>query len=224
MQTILLVEDDLTISSMLVQYLEREQYRVVLAVRGDQALAIFRETKPDLVILDINLPGMSGFELCLVMRAETHAPILMLSARASEDDKVTCLEYGADDYIPKPFSARELIARVNRHLMRSNGLKAKTEEAKVGPVTISFSLYRVTNGTEEVKLTKTEFELLSHLVIHLGEVVERETLMKEIIGYERYLSDRTIDTHIKNLRKKFDGVLDIETIRAVGYRLTAPSL
>lgn len=223
MQTILLVEDDVTIASTLSQYLEREGYRVVNSIRGDEALADFRQASPDLVILDINLPGRTGFELCPLMRAETNAPIIMLSARASEDDKVRCLEYGADDYIPKPFSARELVARVNRHLLRSNGTKVKTDELRVGPVTISFSLYRVMNGTEEVRLTKTEFDLLAHLATHVGEVVERDTLMKEIIGYERYLSDRTIDTHIKNLRRKFEGFLDIETIRAVGYRLTEPN-
>lgn len=223
MQTILLVEDDLTISTTLAQYLERAGYRVVVVVRGDEALGVFHAQKPDLVILDINLPGMTGFELCPAMRIHTNAPIIMLSARASEDDKVTCLECGADDYIPKPFSARELVARVNRHLVRSSADKPKSDEVSVGKVTISFSLYRVTILDEEIKLTKTEFELLAHLVAHLGEVVERETLMREIIGYERYLSDRTIDTHIKNLRRKFEGTLDIETIRAVGYRLTEPS-
>ncbi|MFZ4461145.1 MAG: response regulator transcription factor [Patescibacteria group bacterium] len=204
MQTILLVEDDLTISTTLAQYLEHAGYRVVVVARGDEALGVFHAQKPDLVILDINLPGMTGFELCPAMRIHTNAPIIMLSARASEDDKVTCLECGADDYIPKPFSARELVARVNRHLVRSAADKPKGDEVHIGKVVVSFSLYRVTILEEEIKLTKTEFELLTHLIAHLGEVVERETLMREIIGYERYLSDRTIDTHIKNLRRKFE--------------------
>lgn len=220
MTRILLVEDDTTISHMLSAYIEREGFIIDVAHDGNQAIELF-ELQPDLVILDINLPGRSGFELISIFRAKSQSPILMLSARSSEDDKVHCLELGADDYIPKPFSARELVARMHRHLKRSVPQKSVTSELRMGQVVIMPAQLRVELSGEEVKLTKTEFEILIHLFQHAGEVVERTTLMKEIIGYERYLSDRTIDTHIKNLRKKFEGELVIETLRAIGYRIQA---
>jgi len=217
---ILLVEDDTTISQMLSAYIEREGFEIVVAHDGNQAVELFA-AKPDLVILDINLPGKTGFELIPLFREISSSPILMLSARSSEDDKVRCLELGADDYVPKPFSARELLARIQRHLERSGSKRAVTPELRLGNVVVMpVSLRAELNGVE-VRLTKTEFEILAHLLAHVGEVVERTTLMREIIGYERYLSDRTIDTHIKNLRKKFEGELSIETLRAVGYRIQA---
>lgn len=212
---ILLVEDDVTIAQMLSAYIERDGFRVDVAREGNEALGIFRSFKPDLIILDINLPGKTGFELIPLFREESDSPILMLSARSSEDDKVHCLELGADDYVPKPFSARELLARVHRHLERSAPQKNGQKTMQMGNVIIMPSRLRVELNGEEVRLTKTEFEILVHLFEHAGEVVERTTLMREIIGYERYLSDRTIDTHIKNLRKKFEGELVIETLRAV---------
>lgn len=220
MVRILLVEDDTTISQMLSAYIEREGFEIVVAHDGNQAVELFA-TKPDLVILDINLPGKTGFELIPLFRVNSTSPILMLSARSSEDDKVRCLELGADDYVPKPFSARELLARIQRHLERSGSRKASAAELRLGNVVVIPSSLRAELHGVEVKLTKTEFEILAHLLAHVGEVVERTTLMKEIIGYERYLSDRTIDTHIKNLRKKFEGELSIETLRAVGYRIQA---
>jgi len=218
MTRILLVEDDITISQMLSAYIEREGFVLDIAHDGNEAVSLF-DYKPDLMILDINLPGRSGFELIPLFRIKSQSPILMLSARSSEDDKVHCLELGADDYIPKPFSARELIARMHRHLHRSVVHKVVPTDLQIGKVVIFPAQVRVELSGEEVKLTKTEYEILAHLFEHAGEVVERTTLMKEIIGYERYLSDRTIDTHIKNLRKKFEGELVIETLRAIGYRI-----
>lgn len=215
---ILLVEDDTTISLMLSAYIEREGFQIDIAHDGNQAVEQF-ELGPDLVILDINLPGKSGFELVPLFRKVSKVPILMLSARSSEDDKVRCLELGADDYIPKPFSARELLARIHRHLERSLSRKTAVEELRMGNVVIIPSRLRVELSGTEVRLTKTEYEILVHFFEHSDEVVERATLMKEIIGYSKYLSDRTIDTHIKNLRKKFEGELAIETLRAVGYRI-----
>ncbi len=220
MQHILVVEDDGTISSLLQSYLEREDYRVTVASTGTQGAEFFQECSPDLVILDINLPGKTGFDLCQMMRESSQVPILMLSARTGEDDRVRSLELGADDFIPKPFSVRELLARVARHLKRSEISTTKEKDTiQVGRVTIFPTQYRAEISGQEVRLTKTEFELISHLSLRVGVVVERDTLMKEIIGYERYLSDRTIDTHMKNLRKKFEGVFEIETLRAIGYRL-----
>jgi two-component system response regulator VicR len=218
MARILLVEDDTTISLMLSAYIEREGFQIDVAHDGNRAVELF-ELKPDLIILDINLPGKSGFELISWFRNTSHAPILMLSARASEDDKVQCLQLGADDYIPKPFSARELLARIHRHLERALPQKNTEKTLQIGNVIIMKSRLRVEMHGVEIRLTKTEHEILVHLFEHAGEVVERTTLMREIIGYSRYLSDRTIDTHIKNLRKKFEGELNIETLRAVGYRI-----
>ncbi len=217
---ILLVEDDTTISLMLSAYIEREGFHIDVAHDGNQAIELF-QLNPDLVILDINLPEKSGFELIPLFRKSSKSPILMLSARSSEDDKVHCLQLGADDYIPKPFSARELLARIHRHLERSLPQKSFGEELRMGNIVIMPSRLRVELSGTEVRLTKTEYEILLHFFKHPGEVVERATLMKEIIGYARYLSDRTIDTHIKNLRKKFEGELVIETLRAIGYRIQA---
>jgi DNA-binding response OmpR family regulator len=225
MSKILLVEDDATISQMLSAYIEREGFQVQTVANGNDAEKIFIEGSFDLVILDINLPGKTGFELLPIFRSASRVPILMLSARSWEDDKVHSLELGADDYVPKPFSARELMARINRHLVRSSwdtsskNLLQIQDVLKVGRVTLHISKYQVYIDQDEVRLTKTEFEILAYLMKHVSQVVERETLMKEIIGYERYLSDRTIDTHIKNVRKKFEGSLNIETLRAIWYRL-----
>jgi DNA-binding response OmpR family regulator len=222
-KTLFLVEDDTTIADMLSAYLEREGYDVIRSMDGESALTLFRNITPNLVILDLNLPGKSGLEILPTLRAGMAGPILVLSARIGEDDRVESLELGADDFIAKPFSARELLARINRHLHRDSQAtsvaSASDERLVVGKVVINTTLYTVEAGGELVKLTKTEFEILSHLFVRYGKVVERETLMREIIGYERYLSDRTIDTHMKNLRKKFEAYLDIETLRAVGYRL-----
>jgi two-component system, OmpR family, response regulator len=224
MTTILLVEDDTTIASMLSAYLEREKYRVVIAQDGEEAMVLFNQHTPNLVILDLNLPSRSGLEILPEMRKASQCPILILSARMGEDDRVASLELWADDFIAKPFSARELVARIARHLVRSPGLALKSEEVlSLWKVRIVTSKYLVEADWIEIKLTKTEFELLSHLLLHANEVIERDTLMKEIIGYERYLSDRTIDTHMKNLRKKFEGFLEIETLRAVGYKVRATS-
>ena len=156
-----------------------------------------------------------------MMRKSSQVPILMLSARTGEDDRVRSLELGADDFIPKPFSVRELLARVARHLQRSQNVPNNSEKdtLQVGKAKIYLTQYRIEISGQEVRLTKTEFELITYLALRVGTVVERDTLMKEIIGYERYLSDRTIDTHMKNLRKKFEGVFEVETLRAIGYRL-----
>lgn len=220
MQKILLIEDDPTISQMLSAYIEREGFEVRVVSDGEEAERVFFEMTFDLIILDINLPGKTGLELLPIFRKNSTIPILILSARSGEDDKVHSLKLGADDYIPKPFSARELIARINRHLERSSGDSSQKsveppDFVKVGRVTLYPAKYQAMIDDIEVRLTKTEFEILAYLMEHVTEVVERETLMKEIIGYERYLSDRTIDTHIKNVRKKFEDSLNIETLRAI---------
>ncbi len=218
--TILVIEDDKTIASLITSYLEHAGYKVISVYRWDEAMEVFKERKPHWVILDLNLPWLSGFELCTLLRKESNVPILVLSARSSEDDRVKSLEFWADDFVGKPFSWRELVARISRHLSRSWSQEQKNAIIHLWDIEIRNDEYAVFLKGNPVRFTKTEFELLVHLAHHEWQVVERKILMNEIIGYDHYLSDRTIDTHIKNIRKKLEWHVHIETIRAVGYRLT----
>ncbi|MDQ1344214.1 MAG: two-component system, OmpR family, response regulator BaeR [Patescibacteria group bacterium] len=207
MKTVLLVEDDLAIRTPLSMYLENAGYRTVGIGNGLEALPFLRTNGADLAILDINLPGKDGLTLCREIRSEFPLPIIMLSARGSEEDKLTAFGSGADDYVPKPFSPRELVARVATVLKRAAPKPSAAESAaltdvSVGPLRLEGANYRAFVGDAEAKLTKTEFLLLHRLARDAGKVVERETLMKETFGYGNYLYDRTIDTHVKNLRKK----------------------
>jgi two-component system response regulator BaeR len=225
MQTVLLVEDDLAIRTPLSMYLENAGYRVIGIGNGLEALPILRSETVDMAILDINLPGKDGLSICREIRTEWSVPVIMLTARNSEEDKLTAFDAGADDYVPKPFSPRELVARVTTVLKRSTP-KPENSEAKamadieIGPLRLEGDNYRAFVLENEIKLTKTEFLLLHHLSRHAGKVVERETLMKEAFGYGNYLYDRTIDTHVKNLRRKLGEEIEIETVRGVGYRIS----
>lgn len=207
MKTVLLVEDDLAIRTPLSMYLENAGYRTVGIGNGLEALPFLRTNGADLAILDINLPGKDGLTLCREIRSEFPLPIIMLSARGSEEDKLTAFGSGADDYVPKPFSPRELVARVATVLKRAAPKPSAAEstsltDVSVGPLRLEGANYRAFVSDAEAKLTKTEFLLLHRLARDAGKVVERETLMKETFGYGNYLYDRTIDTHVKNLRKK----------------------
>ena len=221
MQTVLLVEDDPGISHPLSLYLTESGYRVHLCERGDTALDMFRATAPDLVMLDINLPGRNGMEVCAGIRLTSNIPIIVLSARGAESDKVAALDLGADDYIEKPFSPRELVARVKAVLKRANTKLAPNESGiiKYQNLTLDVHNYSLLVGEKSVRLTKTEFLLLHFLIIHKATIVSRETLMRDIMGYENYLYDRTLDTHIKNLRKKIENENIVETVRGIGYRV-----
>lgn len=225
MQTVLLVEDDLAIRTPLSMYLEKAGYSVIGIGNGLEVLPYLRSKGADIAILDINLPGRDGLSLCRDVRAEFPIPVIMLTARNSEEDKLTAFDAGADDYVPKPFSPRELVARVGTVLKRSAPKSAAHEHAAlvdvtVGALTLEGSNYRALVSGVEAKLTKTEFLLLHRLARDAGKVVERETLMKETFGYGNYLYDRTIDTHVKNLRKKLGDGIVIETVRGVGYRFS----
>lgn len=225
MQTVLLVEDDLAIRTPLSMYLEKAGYSVVGIGNGLEVLPYLRSKGADLAILDINLPGRDGLSLCRDVRAEFPIPVIMLTARNSEEDKLTAFDAGADDYVPKPFSPRELVARVGTVLKRAAPKAAAHEHAvlvdvTVGTLVLEGSNYRALVDGVEAKLTKTEFLLLHRLARDAGKVVERETLMKETFGYGNYLYDRTIDTHVKNLRKKLGDGIVIETVRGVGYRFS----
>lgn len=218
---LLLIEDDSGIITPLSAYLKQAWHTVSVCSNGLKALECFSEEKPQLVILDINLPGKNGIEICREIRTNSKVPIIILSARESEDDKVQLLELGADDYVAKPFSPRELVARITAVAKRAEEKKdaKNTKTLTLGTVEIDSKNHIALLSGEEIKLTKTEFAILEYLLKNSKGVIKRDSLMKDIIGYDNYLYDRTIDTHIKNLRKKLEGAIEIETIRGVGYRV-----
>lgn len=216
MPKILLIEDDTGIITPLSLYIEQSGYSVTTCEDGNRALEIFGKEKPSLVILDINLPGKNGIEICKEIRLISETPIIILSARESEDDKVMLLELGADDYVSKPFSPRELVARIATIIKRiESRKKSKTNKViQIGNLTIDTKNYSVeTSDNQSIRLTKTEFAILEYFAKNTDNVIKRESLMRDIIGYENYLYDRTIDTHVKNLRKKIGESIEIETIR-----------
>lgn len=224
MKKILLVEDDSGIVGPLSLYLRESGFSVVVASDGEEAMKIFaRENNTlELVVLDLNLPKKDGFAVCEEIRKVSNIPIIVLSARSGEDDKVRALGLGADDYVEKPFSPRELMARIRTILKRME----RWEHKKDAPGTLIFGSlkldiggYLLTIAGTEIKVTKTEFLILASLIQHKDSIVERERLMKDIIGYDHYLYDRTIDTHMKNLRRKIGTAANIETIRGIGYRI-----
>lgn len=189
-----------------------------IAHDGEEAMRIFADSGADfdLIILDLNLPKKDGFSVCEEMRKTSIVPIIILSARDGEDDKVRALELGADDYISKPFSPRELVARIGAILKRL-GKRTSTDTnnplLSFETITLDMGEYILKISDTIIKATKTEFLILAYLIEHRDHIVERETLMKEIIGYDHYLYDRTIDTHMKNLRKKIGDAAIIETVR-----------
>ncbi len=222
MNQLLLIEDDEGIIIPLTMYLEQSQFEVKICKNGTDALSVFKSEKPNLIILDINLPGKNGIEVCREIRSISAIPIIVLSARESEDDKVSLLELGADDYVSKPFSPRELVARIHALLKRSEVRKEQKTNGKsihLGNISLDGKAHVATVDGVEMKLTKTEFALLEYFMKNNKWVIKRESLMKDIIGYDQYLYDRTIDTHIKNLRKKIGVSFEIETIRWIGYRV-----
>ncbi|MBC7503883.1 response regulator transcription factor [Candidatus Gracilibacteria bacterium] len=221
MQKILLIEDDTGIITPLSLYIEQSGYTIVVCQSGATALELFTTEKPTLVVLDINLPGKNGIEICEEIRAISETPIIILSARESEDDKVMLLGLGADDYVSKPFSPRELMARIATILKRIESRK-KIKISKIltlGNITIDVKNFTVEIAGIGIKLTKTEFAILEYFAKNIDSVIKRESLMKDIIGYDNYVYDRTIDTHVKNLRKKIGNSVEIETIRGIGYRI-----
>ena len=222
---ILVVDDEKKLAGLVKAYLEKEGYQVVVAYDGETALELFRQESPDLVVLDIMLPGLDGLEFCRRVRQESRAPIIMLSARAEELDKVVGLEVGADDYVTKPFSPRELVARV-RAVLRRGRIESPGEPAMVrGPLLIDRGRRAVQVEEEEVSLTATEFDMLAGLAERPGQVFNRQQLLSLSQGdyFEGY--ERTVDTHVKNIRRKLRekaGDWDfVETVHGVGYRFNA---
>lgn len=223
-EKILVVDDERSIVELVSFNLSKEGFQVVAAADGLEAVRLAREEKPDLIILDVMLPGLDGFEVCRILRKEMPVPILMLTARKEEVDRVVGLELGADDYVTKPFSPRELVARV-RAILRRSARRPELEEEKIlsaGELAVDLARRKVTVGNRMVDLTYTQFELLKHLMSNPGRVFSREALVERVWGYSYYGDVRTVDVHIRHLREKIErepgSPQFIETVRGVGYR------
>jgi DNA-binding response OmpR family regulator len=225
---ILIVEDEPDMVLGLKDNFEFEGYEVLTASDGAAGLERARAHKPDLLILDIMLPKLSGLEVCKTLRTEGFAmPILMLTARGQEIDKVVGLELGADDYVTKPFSIREVLARVRAILRRTEGTKKRLARYHFSDIDLDFERYVATKGGAPLELSPREFELLRYLIERKGETVTRDRLLEDVWGYESYPSTRTVDTHIAKLRAKIgDSGTEprfVLTIHGAGYKFVDPS-
>jgi DNA-binding response OmpR family regulator len=224
---ILVVEDDRNLLDTLKYNLHKEGYEVVTAVDGAEALEVARTEKPDLIILDLMLPKMSGFEVCRILRKEMTVPILMLTAKAEETDKIVGLEIGADDYMTKPFSLRELLARVRAMMRRAKMVEIQPapEEAllKVGDIEVNIARHQASKGEATLELTPKEFDLLVFLARNKGLVFSRNQLLEKVWGYDFAGDTRTVDVHIRWLREKIEDNPNepklLVTVRGVGYKL-----
>ncbi|MBM7700712.1 response regulator YycF [Kurthia huakuii] len=231
-KTILVVDDEKPIADILQFNLIKEGYKVVCAYDGEEALAKVEEVQPDLMLLDIMLPKRDGMEVCREVRKKYDIPIIMLTAKDSEIDKVLGLELGADDYVTKPFSTRELIARVKANMRRHQAVAQPEEEVEesndivVGSLTIQPDAYLVLKRDETIELTHREFELLHYLARHIGQVMTREHLLQTVWGYDYFGDVRTVDVTIRRLREKIEDNPShpawIVTRRGVGYYLRNP--
>ncbi len=231
-KTILVVDDEKPIADILQFNLIKEGYKVVCAYDGEEALEKVEEVQPDLMLLDIMLPKRDGMEVCREVRKKYDIPIIMLTAKDSEIDKVLGLELGADDYVTKPFSTRELIARVKANMRRHQAVAQPEEEVKenndivVGSLTIQPDAYLVLKRDQTIELTHREFELLHYLARHIGQVMTREHLLQTVWGYDYFGDVRTVDVTIRRLREKIEDNPShpawIVTRRGVGYYLRNP--
>jgi DNA-binding response OmpR family regulator len=222
MAQILVVEDDADIAALIAHYLEKAGHRVDKLSSGADVLPRLRKLPADLVILDLMLPGMDGLVVCQAMRTDAateRIPIIMLTARGEESDRVSGLELGADDYVTKPFSPKELSARVTA-LLRRSGRATTAGPLRYGPITLDVDKHNVTLGGQDVRLTAKEFLLLLYLVQHKGRVLSRDLLLSDVWGYHYTGGTRTVDVHIRRLREKLPPLTDgIETIKQFGYKL-----
>jgi two-component system alkaline phosphatase synthesis response regulator PhoP len=221
-ELILVVDDERGIVKLARDYLEQGGFRVITAADGGTALAAARHERPDLVVLDLNLPGLDGLDVCRALRRDSDVPVIMLTARMDEADRLIGLELGADDYITKPFSPRELVARVRAVLRRVRGGVRQPGLVRAGDLEIDLRGHRVTRGGEPIALSRTEFNLLATLAQHPGQTFTRAQLLDRLHGvaYEGY--DRSIDAHVKNLRRKLEPdpaePRYVLTVYGVGYK------
>jgi two-component system OmpR family response regulator len=224
---ILIIEDDRNLLDTLVYNVEKEGYSVMSSMNGEESLDLARKEKPDLIILDIMLPGLNGLEVCRILRKEMTVPILMLTARNEEVDKIIGLEVGADDYMTKPFSMRELIARIRAMLRRAGMAVAQPDSVektiKIGTLEVDTERHRVTVSGKELELTPKEYDLLVFLAVNKGFVFTREQLLEKVWGYDYAGDTRTIDVHIRWLRQKIESNPSkpetLITVRGAGYKL-----
>jgi DNA-binding response OmpR family regulator len=223
MTRILVVEDDPAILRGLSDNLRLESYEVVTAADGEAGDRLAHEARPDLIVLDLMLPRLSGYELCRKLRSEgLTTPILMLTARGEEADRVLGLDLGADDYVTKPFSVRELLARIRALLRRAHPPRPLPDEVRFGDVVVDFRSYEAKKGGAPVDMTPKEFQLLRLLAARAGEVVSRGELLEEVWGYETLPNTRTVDNHVATLRAKLEPdksvTPHIQTVHGVGYK------
>lgn len=221
---VLHVEDEPAIRDVVKLYLTREGFSVVAATSGEQALQELRRNRPVAVVLDVGLPGMDGLDVCRSMRADNDwTPVLFCTARDDEVDRVMGLEMGADDYITKPFSPRELVARVKSAVRRAAGPETAAAVLRVGDVSLDRASHQVTVSGSPVELTATEFDLLGHLMARPGRVFTREELLSEVWGYSAAGGTRTVDVHVAQVRGKLGAASPIRTVRGVGYSAADPA-
>jgi two-component system alkaline phosphatase synthesis response regulator PhoP len=219
---VLVVDDDVKTVELVKLYLDRDGYRLLTAYDGVEALRLAREGHPDLIVLDLMLPGIDGMEVCRTIRAESDVPIIMLTARTTDEDKLTGLGLGADDYVTKPFSPRELAARVRAVLRRLPGERGPAE-IKRGELTVNFLKHEASLTDRPLNLTTVEFKLLGTLAKEPGRLFSRAELIEKALGYDFEGFDRTIDVHILNLRRKLEPDPSrpkyIKTVYGAGYKL-----
>ena len=225
--TVLIVEDEADVVDLLRYNLKRAGFKVIVATSGDAGLASVRTHRPDIVVLDLMLPGMSGLEVCRALKQDaetTHIPILMLTAKDEQKDRVKGLETGADDYVGKPFSPRELVLRVQALLRRLRTSAASTSLIELDGLTLDKSSLQARIDGERLELTTTEFKLLITLVNNRGRTLGRDDLLRDVWGYSPGMDTRTVDTHMRRLREKLlDHAPRLETIRGEGYRFNVQS-
>jgi DNA-binding response OmpR family regulator len=225
MNRILVVEDDRDIADLIVHYLANAGHEAQVLTNGAEAMGAARRTPPDVLILDRMLPGADGLEICRAMRgdpATAGIPIIMLTARAEESDRIVGLELGADDYVTKPFSPKELVARVNALLRRTKRHVAEERILRYGTLHIDLDRHIVQDDTREVRLTAKEFLLLQYFLEHRGRVLSRDLLLSDVWGYQYTGGTRTVDVHVRRLREKLPVLADaIETVKQFGYKLVA---
>ncbi len=223
---LLMIDDDESLNSLLVEYFERFGHKLITATTAAKGRRLWRQEDPDLLILDVMLPDADGMELCRTIRSESDIPIVMLTARGDLPDRILGLEFGADDYIPKPFEPRELVARVETLMRRAKETPARRLSA-AGGLVLETETRRVTLGTKEIELTSTEFELLRLLMESRGRVLSREMLLRRLRGMDTDVYDRSVDMLVSRLRKKLaeesDSPQFIKTIRGAGYQFVGCS-
>lgn len=220
---ILVVDDDKNICELLRLYLEKEGYSVILSHDGEEALVKFNALNPDMILLDIMLPGLDGWQVCREIRKKSNVPIIMLTAKGETFDKVLGLELGADDYVVKPFETKEVIARIKAVLRRigSNTKEEEIKEVNYDKLSVNMTRYELKVNGKVVDTPPKELELLFHLASHPNRVYTRDQLLDEVWGFEYYGDSRTIDVHVKRLREKLEGVSDqwsLKTVWGVGYK------